>query len=202
MWEPSQRMLEKMEGIMQDLEELQPQLLRRIAAKDRVALDEFYQQTARSLFSVACRMLGNTADAEEVIQDVFVQIWNKAVMFDAEKGQPFHWALALTRNRCIDGLRARQRRMRIMVESPGEPDLEQVVELNHVDAGLEDMDVAAIRSVVNNLPPNQKRAIEMAFFGGLTHHEIAESLHEPLGTIKARIRRGLLKLREDLKNHS
>jgi RNA polymerase sigma-70 factor (ECF subfamily) len=195
-------MLEKMEGIMQDLEELQPQLLRRIAAKDRVALDEFYQQTARSLFSVACRMLGNTADAEEVIQDVFVQIWNKAVMFDAEKGQPFHWALALTRNRCIDGLRARQRRMRIMVESPGEPDLEQVVELNHVDAGLEDMDVAAIRSVVNNLPPNQKRAIEMAFFGGLTHHEIAESLHEPLGTIKARIRRGLLKLREDLKNHS
>jgi RNA polymerase sigma-70 factor (ECF subfamily) len=187
---------------MQDLEELQPQLLRRIAAKDRVALDEFYQQTARSLFSVACRMLGNTADAEEVIQDVFVQIWNKAVMFDAEKGQPFHWALALTRNRCIDGLRARQRRMRIMVESPGEPDLEQVVELNHVDAGLEDMDVAAIRSVVNNLPPNQKRAIEMAFFGGLTHHEIAESLHEPLGTIKARIRRGLLKLREDLKNHS
>jgi len=192
----------KMEGIMQDLEELQPQLLRRIAAKDRVALDEFYQQTARPLFSVACRMLGNTADAEEVIQDVFVQIWTKAVMFDAEKGRPFHWALALTRNRCIDGLRARQRRLRIMVESSGEPELEQVVELTHMDAPLEEMDVAAIRSVVNNLPQNQRRAVEMAFFGGLTHQEIAEELHEPLGTIKARIRRGLLKLRQDLKNHS
>jgi RNA polymerase sigma-70 factor (ECF subfamily) len=187
---------------MQDLEELQPQLLRRIAARDRAALDEFYQQTARPLFSIACRMLGNVADAEEVIQDVFVQIWTKAVMFDAEKGQPFHWALALTRNRCIDGLRARQRRSRIMVESPGEPELEQVVELTHVEAPLPENDIAVIRSVVHNLPQNQRQAIEMAFFGGLTHQEIAETLHEPLGTIKARIRRGLLKLREDLKNHS
>jgi len=110
--------------------------------------------------------------------------------------------LALTRNRCIDGLRARQRRSRIMVESSGEPELEQVVELTYVDATLAENDVAVVRSVVNNLPPNQRRAIEMAFFGGLTHQEIAETLHEPLGTIKARIRRGLLKLREDLKNHS
>ena len=202
MSEPSQRVLAQIKGMMQDLEELQPQLLRRIAAQDRAALDEFYQQTARPLFSFACRMLGNEADAEEVIQDVFVQIWTKAVMFDAEKGQPFHWALALTRNRCIDGLRARQRRSRIMVESSGEPDLEQVVELTYVDAPLAENDVAVVRSVVNNLPQNQKRAIEMAFFGGLTHQEIAETLHEPLGTIKARIRRGLLKLREDLKNHS
>ena len=89
-----------------------------------------------------------------------------------------------------------------MVESSGEPDLEQVVELTYVDATLAENDVAVVRSVVNNLPPNQRRAIEMAFFGGLTHQEIAETLHEQLGTIKARIRRGLLKLREDLKNHS
>ena len=89
-----------------------------------------------------------------------------------------------------------------MVESSGEPELEQVVELTYVDATLAENDVAVVRSVVNNLPPNQRRAIEMAFFGGLTHQEIAETLHEPLGTIKARIRRGLLKLREDLKNHS
>jgi RNA polymerase sigma-70 factor, ECF subfamily len=188
----------KLEAIMHHIEELQSELLRRIAARDRDALSEFYDQTARPLFSIACRMLGNSSDAEEVIQDVFVQIWNKAAKFDAEKGQPFHWVLALTRNRCIDGLRARQRRSRIIVESSGEPELEQTIELNQVDAPMVDNDIAAIQSVVKNLPKDQRQAIEMAFFGGLTHQEIAESLNEPLGTVKARIRRGLLKLREDL----
>jgi len=190
--------LVKFETMMQDMEELQAELLRRIAAQDRDALSEFYDQTARPLFSIACRMLGNVADAEEVIQDVFVQIWTKAGKFDAEKGQPFHWVLALTRNRCIDGLRARQRRSRIMVDMSGELELEQAVELAPVDAPLMEHDNAVIQSVVNNLPKDQRQAIEMAFFGGMTHQEIAESLNEPLGTIKARIRRGMLKLREAL----
>ena len=193
--------LVKFETMMQDMEELQAELLRRIAAQDRDALSEFYDQTARPLFSIACRMLGNVADAEEVIQDVFVQIWTKAGKFDAKKGQPFHWVLALTRNRCIDGLRARQRRSRIMVDMSGELELEQAVELAPVDAPLMEHDNAVIQSVVNNLPKDQRQAIEMAFFGGLTHQEIAESLNEPLGTIKARIRRGMLKLREALETH-
>jgi RNA polymerase sigma-70 factor (ECF subfamily) len=191
----------KCETLMQDMQELQAELLRRIAAKDRDALNELYDQTARPLFSIACRMLGNVADAEEIIQDVFVQIWTKAAKFDAEKGQPFHWVLALTRNRCIDGLRARQRRSRIMVDMNGEPELDQAVELAPVDAPLMENDIAVIQSVVNNLPKDQRQAIEMAFFGGLTHQEIAESLNEPLGTVKARIRRGMLKLREALQNY-
>jgi RNA polymerase sigma-70 factor (ECF subfamily) len=193
--------LVQFETMMQDLEVLQAELLRRIARQDRDALSEFYHQTARPLFSLACRMLGNVSDAEEVIQDVFVQIWNKAAKFDAEKGQPFHWVLALTRNRCIDGLRFRQRKSRIMAETHGEPELDQAVALAPVDSPLMEDDIAAIRSVVNNLPQDQRQAIEMAFFGGLTHQEIAESLHEPLGTIKARIRRGMLKMRETLQTH-
>jgi RNA polymerase sigma-70 factor (ECF subfamily) len=184
---------------MQGLEASQTELLRRIAAQDRAALHEFYDQTARPLFSIACRMLGNVADAEDVIQDVFVQIWTKAAKFDAEKGRPFHWALALTRNRCIDGLRARRRRSRIMVEMDGQPGLEPAVEVAPVDAPWMENDIAAIQSVVNHLPKDQRQAIEMAFFGGLTHQEIAGSLNEPLGTIKARIRRGMLKLREGLR---
>jgi RNA polymerase sigma-70 factor, ECF subfamily len=194
-------LLVKFETIMQDMEVLQAELLRRIATQDRDALNEFYDQTARPLFSIACRMLGNVADAEEVIQDVFVQIWTKAVKFDAGKGQPFHWALALTRNRCIDGLRSRQRRSRIMVDAKGEPELDQTVEVAPADEPLLENDAAVIRSVVNNLPPDQRQAIEMAFFAGLTHQEIAESLHEPLGTIKARIRRGMLKLRGALQTY-
>jgi RNA polymerase sigma-70 factor (ECF subfamily) len=186
---------------MQEIEELQLELMRGIAKQDRAALEEFYNQAARPLFSIAVRMLGNVADAEEAIQDVFMQIWTKANKFDAEKGQPFHWAMALTRNRCIDGLRARQRRLRIMVESTGEPELEQVIELTHADAPLAENDVGVIQAVINNLPLDQRQAIDMAFFGGLTHQEIAESLNEPLGTIKARIRRGMLKLRADLRNH-
>jgi RNA polymerase sigma-70 factor (ECF subfamily) len=187
--------------MMQEIEELQGELLRRIASQDRDALSEFYDQTARPLFSIACRMLGNAADAEEVIQDVFVQIWTKAAMFDAQKGQPFHWALALTRNRCIDGLRARQRRSRIIVDMNDELELDHAVELASVDAPLTENESTVIQSVVKNLPEDQRHAIELAFFGGMTHHEIAESLNEPLGTVKARIRRGMLKLRETLQNY-
>jgi RNA polymerase sigma-70 factor (ECF subfamily) len=189
------------EAIMQETEVLQAELLRRIAAQDRDALSEFYDQTSRPLFYIACRMLGNPADAEEVIQDVFVQIWTKAGMFDAEKGQPFHWVLTLTRNRCIDGLRARQRRSRFVVDTSGEPELDQAAEPAPADPPLMENENAVIQSVVNNLPKDQRQAIEMAFFGGLTHQEIAESLNEPLGTIKARIRRGMLKLRDELRSY-
>jgi RNA polymerase sigma-70 factor (ECF subfamily) len=193
--------LAKLEPMMQDMEEAQAELLRRIATQDLDALSEFYDQTARPLFSMACRMLGNVADAEEVIQDVFVQVWSKAATFDANKGQPFHWALALTRNRCIDGLRARRRRTRILVETNGEPDLESAVAAVPLDAPLMESDIAEIQSVVNQLPRDQRQAIELAFFGGLTHQEIAETLNEPLGTIKARIRRGMLRLREGLRTY-
>ncbi len=186
---------------MHEMEELQKMLLRRIAARDRGALSEFYDQTARPLFSIACRILGNTADAEEAIQDVFVQIWMKAEMFDATKGQPFHWVLALTRNRCIDGLRARQRRSRLIADSGGDGSTTLVVESQPSEPPWDRADVAAIQAAVNNLPKEQRQAIELAFFRGLTHQEIAESLKEPLGTIKARIRRGMLKLREDLQSY-
>ncbi len=186
---------------MHDMEELQTKLLRRIADRDRGALGEFYDQTARPLFSIACRILGNVADAEEAIQDVFVLIWIKAEMFDAAKGQPFHWAVALTRNRCIDRLRARQRRSRIMVETDSEESIERATESIPAETGLDGTDAAAIQDAVNSLPKEQRQAIEMAFFGGLTQQEIAESLNEPLGTIKARIRRGMLKLREDLQSY-
>jgi RNA polymerase sigma-70 factor (ECF subfamily) len=196
-----QENLERFELMMHDMEELQTELLRRIAARDRVALSEFYDQTARPLFSIACRILGNTADAEEAIQDVFVQIWMKAGMFDAAKGQPFHWVLALTRNRCIDVLRARQRRLRIIVDADGDESIERVAESTPAETQLGGTDAAAIQNAVNTLPKEQRQAIEMAFFRGLTHQEIAESLNEPLGTIKARIRRGMLKLREDLQSY-
>jgi RNA polymerase sigma-70 factor, ECF subfamily len=179
-------------------EDIQTQLLGRIAQRDLQALSEFYDQTATPLFSVALRILGDAGEAEEVIQDVFVQIWDKAPTFDGLLGSAFHWVLSITRHRAIDRLRSRQRRARLV---------EELLETGAADpatGAAPDSDAlaaegaASVRSVLASLPKDQREAIELAFFGGLTHPEIAEALHEPLGTIKARIRRGLLKLRECL----
>jgi RNA polymerase sigma-70 factor, ECF subfamily len=177
-------------------EETQTQLLRRVAAGDRQALADFYDQVAGVLFSTAVRILGDQQEAEEVIQDVFVQIWEKAPMFDIVLGTPFHWAVSITRNRAIDRLRSRQRRARVI-----EGLKEEMASGPYVSAAAPSLDtehVSLIRNAVGNLPPDQRQAIEMAFFSGLTHAEIADKLSEPLGTVKARIRRGMLKLRENL----
>ena len=179
-------------------EESQAALLRRIAALDREALAEFYDQTAAALFSTSVRILGDTHEAEEVIQDVFVQIWDKAATFDPAIAAPFHWALSIARNRSIDRLRARGRRSRLIQELQEAAASDPTVNDPPVHAALAEDELSAVRAAVGSLPPEQRQAIELAFFGGLTHPEIAENLSQPLGTIKARIRRGMLKLRETL----
>jgi RNA polymerase sigma-70 factor (ECF subfamily) len=182
----------------QPTEETQAQLLGRIAGQDLQALAEFYDQTAGALFSFAIRILGDAHEAEEVIQDAFLQIWGKAATFDAALGAPFYWALSITRNRAIDRLRARQRRARLANELEEAAAADSPPLASPFQSVLSEDETAAVRSAVNGLPDEQRRVIEMAFFGGMTHAEIAEALHEPLGTIKARIRRGMLKLRGNL----
>jgi RNA polymerase sigma-70 factor (ECF subfamily) len=150
------------------------------------------------LYSTAFRILGDAQEAEEAIQDVFVQIWNKAATFDVALGAPFHWALGITRNRCIDRIRARQRRTRLYQEVMEESTIDPILCAPPPHAHLREEELAAVHSAVKGLPHEQQQAIEMAFFGGLTHLEIAETLNQPLGTIKARIRRGMFKLRETL----
>lgn len=180
------------------MEAQQALLLRRIAAQDSGALAEFYDQTATSFFSFALRMLNDAHDAEEVIQDVFMQIWNKAPSFDPALGIAFSWSMSIVRNRCIDRLRARQRRARVLVETADGAEIEPPYQPVAVERPLAADEQQAVRAALGALPADQKHAIEMAFFGGLSHHEIADALHEPLGTVKARIRRGMLKLRDEL----
>jgi RNA polymerase sigma-70 factor (ECF subfamily) len=181
------------------IEAQQAQLLSRIAARDSSALAEFYDQTAASFFSFALRMLNDAHDAEEVIQEVFVQIWNKAPTFNPAVGVAFHWAMSIVRNRCIDLLRSRQRRSRTIVEADIEGEAAPSIETQTTaPAPLVQDEIEAVRAALAALPKDQRAAIEMAFFGGLSHHEIAAALNEPLGTVKARIRRGLLKLRDAL----
>jgi RNA polymerase sigma-70 factor (ECF subfamily) len=149
-------------------------------------------------------MLGDPAEAQDALQDVFLQIWSRAGTYDPEQSSVFSWAVLLTRSRVIDRLRARGRRLRVVVGSSEDKDKRtDVADASTVqsaaDTAEKSDEAARVRSVLNNLPTEQREAIELAFFGDLTHHEIAARLGQPLGTVKARIRRGLLKLREQLR---
>ena len=171
------------------------ELLRGISEGDRYAFSCFYDNYSRLLFSIAFRILNDQKEAEDVLQEVFLQIWDKAGSYKPELGKPSSWAVTLTRNKAIDYIRAGQRRSRLLelastellVRQPG------AAAANESVRGRDGAEL--ITSAVSELPADQRRAIELAFFTGLTQHEISETLQEPLGTIKARIRRGMMKLR-------
>lgn len=165
---------------------------------DKAALARLYDLLAKPLYSLALRVTNDSAEAQDVVQDVFLQLWNRAADFDPARGTYFSWAATLTRNRALDRVRTRQRRSEIVNASA--PDI-LPTDNNDLDSGdalwLREK-AASVRAALGSLPPEQKSAIELAFFRGLTQQQIAEQLGEPLGTVKARIRRGLLRLRESL----
>jgi RNA polymerase sigma-70 factor (ECF subfamily) len=173
-------------------------LLRRISAGDRAAFAEFYDLHAALFFSVAVKILNDQKEAEDVLQDVFLQIWEKAGSFDPRLGKASAWGMSFVRHKAIDRFRAAQRRSRL-VEDAISQSVPQTAEAPSANESLCSRERAeVIRSAVTGLPGEQRLAIELAFFGGLTQYEISERLREPLGTVKARIRRGMLKLRETL----
>ena len=172
--------------------------LRQVAQGDCAAFAALYDRYSKPLYSFALGVLGDPKEAEDVLQDVFLQLWEKAASFDEAAGKPFSWAVTMTRNKSIDRLRAKQRRSRLFAEATESEVIEETAGESSAAAPFRGDQAAQIRVAVNTLPAEQRRAIEMAFFGGLTHHEIAEALQEPLGTIKARIRRGMLRLRDGL----
>ena len=183
-------------------DEFQAGLLRRVAAKDQQAMAELYDETAAVLFATAWRILADRHEAEDVIQDVYVQIWEKASTFDCSMGTAMHWAMSITRNRSIDRLRAHGRRQRMTEALQAEPAAATPEEATAAHADLSEAELAQVRRIVGGLSVEQRQAIEMAFFGGMTHVEIAQALGEPLGTVKARIRRGMITLKESLQAYS
>lgn len=175
-----------------------PDLMRRIIDRDRQALSDLYDALSRPLFSLAYRMLGDMHEAEDAIQDVFLQIWNKAAQYNAAAGTPAQWAVRMARNRCIDRLRARQRENRVISQSETDEPVEAAETTAPADVGISSEEAARIRAAVNSLPLEQRQALELVFFSGLSHNDVAAALQQPLGTVKARIRRGMLKLRDTL----
>jgi RNA polymerase sigma-70 factor, ECF subfamily len=171
--------------------------LGRMAQGDHSALAELYDRNARLVFSLALRILQNRADAEDVVQEVFAQVWTQAGRYDITRGAVAAWMLTMARSRAIDRLRSRNSR-------PETPSETRIVEDLPDTAPRQDLDLLSAEQVeilqraLNELPNAQRMALELAYYEGLTHAEIAERLSEPLGTVKTRIRQAVIKLRESL----
>lgn len=177
----------------------QATLLAAMARGDKTALARLYDSLAKPLYSLAFRVLNDATEAQDVVQDVFFQLWHKAPDYDTSRGSVFSWAATLTRNRAIDRVRMRRRRAELLAEAAGE--LQPAAAAGDADSAgslWAQEKAGAVRAALTRLAPDQRTAIELAYFSGLTQQEIATRLDEPLGTIKARIRRGLLQLRETL----
>ncbi len=182
---------------------LEIELLEGTGRGDRDCFRQLHERYAGVLFSAAYQVLNDPAEAEDVLQDVFVQIWDKAKLYDRARGKPLTWALTLTRNKSIDRLRSAQRRHRLKDEVEKETTVSEQRGAGGAQAGGDSVarvyageTRVLVRNAVLQLSTEQRQAIEMAFFSGLTQNEIAQRLDEPLGTVKARIRRGMLKLKD------
>ena len=177
--------------------EAQIELLRRIGQGDRRSFEQLYERFSGVLFSTAYRVLNNQGAAEDVLQDVFIQIWEKAPLYDPARGKPMTWAVTLTRNKSIDRLRSTQRRNRLQDDVEREAQtFEQFDDRSSFDAVAQGETGALVREAIGKLSKDQREAIELAFFSSMTQTEIAERLKVPLGTVKARIRRGMMRMRD------
>jgi RNA polymerase sigma-70 factor (ECF subfamily) len=178
------------------LEVTDAELLRRTAAGDADAFSQLYDRTSRVLFALARQILRNDTAAEDLLQDVYVQVWDRAGSFDASLGRPITWLMTLTRNRAVDRLRSSQRFERMIETVQGEAELAGGAFENEPEMHADRRQM--IRDALKGLSAEQRQALDMAFFGGLSQAEIAEKLNVPLGTIKARMRRGMMQMRDAL----
>ena len=170
--------------------------IERMAQGDQGALGELYDRHGRLIYSLALRVVRDQGEAEDVVQEVFLQAWREATRFDLTRGNVVAWLVMVTRSRAIDRLRRRQARPALSTQA--EP-RDQVDDRPSVDVQMEwQRRAAEVRRALDTLPLLQRVAVELAFFDGLTHVEIAEQLEVPLGTVKTRVRQGLLKMRDCL----
>jgi RNA polymerase sigma-70 factor, ECF subfamily len=176
-------------------------LMKRLLQKEPLALEILYDRYARPLYSLVLRVAQQAPAAEELVQDVFLQLWRNADRYQVSRGPVGPWLFTLARNRALDFLRLKSEKQRRLegsfeedppIPAASRPAYEPEREIDQARRA------ERVRELMASLPPPQRRAIEMAFFDGLSHAEIAAALGEPLGTVKSWIRGGLLRLRESL----
>ena len=172
-------------------------LIVRVAEQDQLAMAALYDASNRVVFGLLLRILNEPTIAEEVVSDVYMQVWRQANSYDEVRGTPMAWMLTIARSRAIDRLRSgRQELLRRDLFEPFEDkassdvDLEAAAEVSAMQR--------RVRTALSNLPIEQREVIELAYFNGLSHSEIALKLNQPLGTVKTRTRLGMMKLRDTL----
>ena len=177
-------------------------LLQRIAARDAAALAELYDRHGRLLFGLILRVVRDRGEAEDILQEAFVRVWTRAETYDAQVGGPLAWIVRVARNCAIDRLRAR--RVRATVNAPGIDFA--ALEATAPDTGIQTPEATVLMAerrrtltdALAGLPAEQRRLIEAAFFEGYTHSELARRFGLPLGTVKTRIRAGMIAMRQRL----
>lgn len=182
---------------------IDPKLLARVVKGDHQAFSQLYDQSSTLLYTLALRILGSREEAAELLQEVYLEVWRKVARYDAGRGTPIGWLITLTRSRAIDRLRARGSRSPHQTSDPlNGPLVGQIADRTpgpfeaRADQELRNQ----IHSALASLPQAQQQAIELAYYEGLSHTEIAEQLNQPLGTVKTRIKLGMAKLRELLRS--
>jgi RNA polymerase sigma-70 factor (ECF subfamily) len=169
-------------------------LIQQVAQRDREAFSQLYDSCSSLVFSLAMRMLKVRSDAEDLLQEVFVQIWRQASNYSPERGSPEAWIINIARSRAIDKLRSirRMEQSFVLTDDPARAESSDNVE----NSAAESETKMAMSSALVNLPESQRQVLELAYFDGLTQSEIAARLNEPLGTVKTRMRAGIQRLRE------
>lgn len=172
-------------------------LMQRIAKSDQSALATLYDTTNRLAYGLILRVLGDASTAEEVLLDVYTQVWRQAANYDTGRGSPLAWITTIARTRAIDRLRSswqdRQRKEPLDLLNDRETNA-----ANPEQASVNSERQRFVRDALSALSPEQREVIELAYYGGLSHSEIATKLDQPLGTVKTRTRLGMMKLREAL----
>jgi RNA polymerase sigma-70 factor (ECF subfamily) len=180
---------------------IDPALLASIVKGDQQAFSQLYDHSSTLLYTLAFRILGSREEADELLQDVYLEVWRKVARYDVGRGSPIAWLITLTRSRAIDRVRAHAvrgldttlpldaamtARVADLGPSPYETQADQELRI-------------AVGNAITSLPAAQQQAIELAYYDGLSHNEIAAKLNQPLGTVKTRIKLGMSKLRESLR---
>jgi len=181
---------------------IEPDLLARVAKGDQQAFAELYDRSNSLLFTLAWRILGDREEAAEVLQEVYLEVWRKIVRYNAARGTPTAWLVTVVRSRAIDRLRSRAARGYGMTDSIQSTPMADLPDENpgplQASADLELR--ALVEKALAELPEAQRQALELAYYQGLSHTEIAARLNEPLGTIKTRLQLGMSKLRTALRS--
>jgi RNA polymerase sigma-70 factor (ECF subfamily) len=175
-------------------------MLQAVGRRDVAAFQAFYRKFNGLLYATIYRVLNDHQDTEDIMQEVLVQVWQKAHLYEPAKGKPLTWVTTMARNRAIDRIRAKQRRSRLNDDfeqetKPLQPEFDE----DTSDLVTTHENDKVVQSAVLELTPDQREAIQLAYFGGLTQSEIADRLKQPLGTVKARIRRGVQRLEQVVK---